>query len=142
MKTDARACTEERTVLSRHSARETGHLTPKSISGHPLHHTEISLKTHHFPQRVLSLLSPLRSTSQSALSWTQETSVCLVFFPLTGLPGWWVLSQPSCSQHTHSPIAQSARGKALLSRTATGSAVEGQQGTLLPSLLPGWPPGF
>ena len=29
-----------------------------------------------------------------------------------------------------------------LSRTATDSTMKGQQGALLPSFLPGWPPGF
>lgn len=60
MKIEPRRCKEERTVLSRNSARKTRYPTAKNITGHPPHHTETSPKPHHFPYRALSLLSPRR----------------------------------------------------------------------------------
>lgn len=60
MKAEPRRCKEERTVLSRNSARKTSYPAAKNTTGHPPHRTETSPKSHHFPYRALSLLSPLR----------------------------------------------------------------------------------
>ena len=107
MKTEPRACTEERTVLSRHSVRKTGHLTPKNISGHPLHHTEISLKNP--PFSTVSSFPPQSSEIDLPVSTQLDTgNICLPhFFPsyrasrLVGTKSTQLLSaytQPHCTK--------------------------------------------